>query len=80
MPVVPCAKAITGQPDFGALPFGSSDTLPDTATALPATPDGAVEDELVRAGALQRIGLRLRSRAQMTPPCAVPFRAPDGGV
>ena len=34
MPVVPCAHEITGQPPFGALPFGTV-SVPDTATALP---------------------------------------------
>src|SRR4051812_22443155 len=36
-PVVPCAHVTTGQPPLGARPFGR-DTVPDTATALPATP------------------------------------------
>jgi len=31
---VPCAHEITGQPPFGALPFGTV-SVPDTATALP---------------------------------------------
>ena len=37
MPVVPWAHEMTGQPPFGALPFGI-DTVPDTATPLPLTP------------------------------------------
>src|SRR3954451_10384703 len=36
-PVVRCAHVTTGQPPLGALPFGT-DTVPETATALPATP------------------------------------------
>ena len=34
MPVVPCAQLITGQPPFGALPFGTA-TVPETAIAAP---------------------------------------------
>jgi hypothetical protein len=36
MPTVPCAQLITGQPPFGALPFGTA-TSPETATVLPST-------------------------------------------
>ncbi len=36
IPTVPCAHVITGQPPFGALPFGIA-TVPETATVLPST-------------------------------------------
>ena len=36
IPVVPCAKEITGQPFFGGLPFGTL-TAPETAAVLPCS-------------------------------------------
>ncbi len=37
VPVVPCAQLSTGQPPFGALPFGTA-TVPDTVIRFPPTP------------------------------------------
>ena len=37
IPVVPWPQVMTGQPPLGARPLGT-DTVPDTATALPVTP------------------------------------------
>ena len=37
MPVVPCAHEISGQPAFGARPFGTA-SVPDTAVLFPFSP------------------------------------------
>src|SRR3954447_11278066 len=70
MPVVPWSHVITGQPFFGALPFGP-DPTPDTAIALPSVPTERYRTSQL-APADSRAGSPLALRAQIRSPCALP--------
>src|SRR3954469_16579472 len=70
MPVVPWSYEITGQPFFGALPFGT-DTVPDTAIGLPSLP---VErySTFQFAPADFKAASPFSFRAQIASPCVLP--------
>src|SRR3954466_15674783 len=76
MPVVPWSHVITGQPFFGALPFGT-DTTPETAIGLPSVPTERYSTSQLDPADLSA-GSPFALRAQMRSPCVLPGRGLGG--
>ena len=62
-------SVMTGQPPFGALPFGTV-TVPDTATGLAVDAGRAVEQQPVAGAALERRRARSACAPRSASPCA----------
>ena len=73
MPIVPCAQLTTGQPPFGALPFGIA-TVPEIDRAVAVGRGRAVQQQRVALRALEH-----RRAGQLALPDRRPVRAARAG-